>query len=84
MVYNESRRLNKTIKFKKDAENVKNKLEYEIKAHKLGEGKDGTINQLEKFYKEIELMIDSQSFIPSYPRAIVDTWIIVANLEINY
>ncbi|MEK4083775.1 hypothetical protein [Psychrobacillus sp. FSL K6-1415] len=74
MVYNESRRLNKTLKFKKEAENVKIKLESEINAHKLGRGSDGTINQLENIYKEIELMIESLNYIPSYPRVIVDTW----------
>lgn len=74
MVYNESRRLNKTVKFKNEAENVKIKLESEINAHKLGKGRDGTINQLENICKEIELMVESLNYIPSYPRAIVDTW----------
>ena len=74
MVYNESRRLNKTVKFKNEAENVKIKLESEINAHKLGKGRDGTINQLENICKEIELMIESLNYIPSYPRAIVDNW----------
>lgn len=74
MVYNESRRLNKTVRFKKEAENVKIKLESEIIAHKSGKGRDGTINQLENIYKEIELMVESLNYIPSYPRVIVDTW----------
>lgn len=74
MEYNESRRLNKTLKLNKEAENVKNKLESEINAHKSGKGRDGTINQLENIYKEIELMVESLNYIPSYPRVIVDTW----------
>jgi len=74
MVYNESRRLNKTVKFKIEAENVKIKLASEINAHKSGKGSDGTINQLENIYKEIELMVESLNYIPSYPRVIVDTW----------
>ncbi|MCM3163991.1 hypothetical protein KDJ21_016340 [Metabacillus litoralis] len=74
MVYNEPRRLNKTLNFIKEAEKVKIKLECEIKAHKLGQGKDGTISQLESFYKDIEIMIESKSHIPSYPRVITDTW----------
>ena len=74
MVYNEPRRLNKTLNFIKEAEKVKMKLECEIKAHKIGHGKDGTISQLENFYKDIELMIESKSHIPSYPRVIADDW----------
>ncbi|MDG5471402.1 hypothetical protein P6709_06560 [Jeotgalibacillus sp. ET6] len=74
MVHNEPRRLNKTLYFFKEAEKVKIKLEGEIKAHKLAQGKEGTINQLENFYKDIELMIESESHIPSYPRVITDTW----------
>ncbi|WP_332651818.1 hypothetical protein [Lysinibacillus sp. 54212] len=74
MVYNEPRKLNKTINFIEKADKVKMKVECEIKAHKLGQGKDGTISQLENFYKDIELMIESKSHIPSYPRAIVDSW----------
>lgn len=74
MVYNEPRRLNKTLNFIKEAEKVKMKLECEIKAHKIGQGKDGTISQLENFYKDIELMIESKSHIPSYPRVIADAW----------
>ncbi|MGE6754665.1 hypothetical protein ACQKFO_14650 [Rossellomorea sp. NPDC071047] len=74
MVYNEPRQLNKTVNFIKKAEKVKLNLECEIKAHKLGQGKDGTISQLENFYKDIELMIESKSHIPSYPRAIADSW----------
>ena len=74
MVYNESRRLNKTLNFKSEAEIVKLMIEAEIKAHQIGEGKDGTISQLEKFYKEVELMIVSHQYIPSYPRTIVDGW----------
>jgi hypothetical protein len=74
MVYNEPRRLNKTLNFIKEAEKVEMKLECEIKAHKLGQGKDGTISQLENFYRDIELMIESKSHIPSYPRVIADAW----------
>lgn len=74
MVHNEPRRLNKTLNFIKEAEIVKIKLECEIKAHKLGQGKEGTISQLENFYKDIELMVESKSHIPSYPRVITDTW----------
>jgi|GEM_PF-3170576 hypothetical protein len=74
MVYNEPRQLNKTLNFIKEAEKVKTRLEFEIKAHKLGQGKDGTISQLENFYKDIELMIESKSHVPSYPRAIADSW----------
>jgi hypothetical protein len=74
MVYNETRQLNKTLNFIKEAERVKMRLEFEIKAHKLGQGKDGTISQLENFYKDIELMIESKSHVPSYPRAIADSW----------
>ncbi|WP_416147660.1 hypothetical protein ACM26V_15645 [Salipaludibacillus sp. HK11] len=74
MVHNEPRRLNKTLNFIKEAEKVKIKLDCEIKAHKLGQGKVGTISQLENFYKDIELMIESKSHIPSYPRVITDTW----------
>ncbi|PGT91625.1 hypothetical protein [Bacillus sp. AFS040349] len=74
MVYNEPRRLNNTLNFIKEAEKVKVKLECEIKAHKLGQGKDGTISQLENFYKDIEQMMESKSHIPSYPRFITDTW----------
>lgn len=74
MVYNESRRLNKTLSFIKEAENVKMKLECEMKAHKIGQGKDGTISQLEKIYKDIELMVESEKYMPSYPRTIADTW----------
>lgn len=74
MVYNGSRRLNKTLGFINKAEKVKMKLESEISAHKRGQGKDGTINQLESIYNDIEQMIESQSHIPSYPRTIVDAW----------
>jgi len=74
MVHNEPRQLNKTLNFIKEAEKLKTRLECEIKAHKLGQGKDGTISQLENFYKDIELMIESKSHFPSYPRAIADSW----------
>ncbi|NBJ71605.1 MULTISPECIES: hypothetical protein [Bacillota] len=74
MVYNEPRQLNKTVYFIKEAEKMKEKLEHEINAHKLGQGKDGTISQLENFHKDIELMIESKRHIPSYPRAIADSW----------
>ncbi|GAA0306182.1 hypothetical protein GGQ92_002892 [Gracilibacillus halotolerans] len=74
MVYKSPRRLNNTSNFINEAEKAKIKLECEIKAHELGQGKDGTINQLENFYKDIELMIESKSHIPSYPRIITDTW----------
>lgn len=74
MVYIEPRQLNKTVNFIKEAEKVKLKLECEIKAHQLGQGKDGTISQLESFYQDIELMIRSKSHIPSYPGAIADSW----------
>ncbi|MEH7235652.1 hypothetical protein [Bacillus sp. JJ1562] len=74
MVYNEPRQLNKTVNFIKEAEKVKMQLEFEINSHKLGQGKAGTISQLENFYKDIVLMIESKSHIPSYPRTIVDTW----------
>lgn len=74
MVYNEPRQVNKTVNFIKKAEIMKMKLENEIKAHKLGQGKDGTIIQLKNFYKDIELMIESNSHKPSYPRAIADSW----------
>lgn len=74
MVYNEPRKLNKTVNFIEKAEKVKMKVECEINAHKLGQGKDGTISQLENFYKDIELMIENNSYIPSYPRAIADSW----------
>ncbi len=47
-------------------------LEYEIKVHKLG--KDGTIPQLKKKYKDIELMIESKGHLPSYPIIIADFW----------
>lgn len=49
-------------------------LEYEIKSHKLGKGKDGTIPQLKKIYKDIELMIESKEHLPSYPIIITDSW----------
>jgi hypothetical protein len=74
MVDNEPSLLNNTLNFIKEAEKVKIKLEYEIKDHKLGQGKDGTISQLENFYKDIELMIESKNHLPSYPRVITDTW----------
>lgn len=74
MLYNEFRLPSKTLNFIKEAEKVKKKLVSEIKAHRLGQGKDGTISQLENFYKDIELMIESKSHIPSYPRAITDSW----------
>ncbi|WP_332651506.1 hypothetical protein [Lysinibacillus sp. 54212] len=74
MVYNEPRKLNKTVNFIEKAEKVKMKVECEIKAHKLGQGKDGTIGQLRNFCKDIELMIESKSHISSYPRAIADSW----------
>lgn len=74
MVYNEPRQLNKTVNFIKKAEIMKTKLENKIKAHKLGQGKDGTIIQLKNFYKDIELMIESNSHKPSYSRAIADSW----------
>lgn len=74
MVYNEPRQLNKTVNFIKEAEKVKIMIEREIKALKLGQGKDGTISQLENFYKDIQLMIESKDYIPSYPRAIADSW----------
>ncbi|RNC96171.1 hypothetical protein [Lysinibacillus halotolerans] len=74
MEYNEPRQPNKTVNFIKEAEKVKIMIEREIKALKLGQGKDGTISQLENFYKDIELMIKSKSHIPSYPRAIADSW----------
>ncbi|MGG1690518.1 hypothetical protein ABEV80_03515 [Heyndrickxia ginsengihumi] len=74
MVYNKPRQLNKTANFIKEAEKVKMKLECKIKVHKLGQGKDGTIGQLKNFYKDVELMIKSKSHIPSYPRAITDSW----------
>lgn len=74
MVYNEPKQLNKTVNFIKEAEKVKTKLEYEIKAHKLGQGKDGTISQLKNFYKDIELMMECKTYTPSYPRVIADSW----------
>ncbi|UJW57910.1 hypothetical protein HXZ66_11075 [Bacillus sp. A116_S68] len=74
MVDNEPSLLNNTLNFIKEAEKVKIKLEYEIKDHKLGQGKDGTISQLENFYKDIELMIESKNHLSSYPRVITDTW----------
>jgi hypothetical protein len=74
MVYNKPRQLNKSLYFIKEAEKVKTKLECEIKSHKLGQGKYGTISQLENFYKDIELMIERKSHIPSYPRAIAESW----------
>ncbi len=74
MVFNESRRINKTLTFINEAEEVKKKLSAEIKAHSEGVGKEGTIHQLELFYNDVEKMIESQSHIPSYPRVIVDTW----------
>ncbi|WP_146553483.1 hypothetical protein [Rummeliibacillus sp. SL167] len=74
MVYNEPRQPNKTVNFINEAEKVKMELECEMKAHELGQGKDGTISQLKNFYKDIELMIESKSHIPSYPRAITDSW----------
>ncbi|MEI3613630.1 hypothetical protein [Pseudogracilibacillus sp. SO30301A] len=51
MVYNESRRFNKNLNYIKKAEKVKMKLDCEIKAHKLGKGKDGTVPQLKKYIK---------------------------------
>ena len=60
------------------------KLASEISAHKSGQGKDGTIRQLENFHSEIEQMVESKAFIPSYPIAIVDTWDFTSNLANNY
>lgn len=74
MVYNEPRKLNKTVNFLEKAEKVKLKVKCEIKAHNLGQGKNGTISQLDNFYKDIELMIECKNHIPSYPRAIADSW----------
>ena len=34
----------------------------------------GTISQLENFYKDIELMIESKCYIPAYPMVITDSW----------
>ncbi|MCK0473850.1 hypothetical protein [Halalkalibacter sp. APA_J-10(15)] len=74
MAYNKSRQGNKTLSFIKKATIVKKQLEGELNAHKLGQGKDGTINQLEQFYQDIERMIESESHSPIYLRVIVDTW----------
>ncbi len=80
MVYNEPKRPNKTLDFINKTEKVKMKLKSEINAHKKGQGKDGTVNQLEKFYNEMEQMVEFKNHIPSYPRAIVDTWDINSEL----
>lgn len=74
MVYNRSRQLSKTLNFAIEAENIKEKLHIELKAHQLGRGRDGTINQLKIFYKDIEIMIENKGYVPTYPRVIVDEW----------
>ncbi|MEC2072510.1 hypothetical protein [Alkalihalophilus marmarensis] len=74
MEYNEPKLLSKTLSFIKEAEKVKKQLEDEIKAYKLVQSKDGTINQLKNFYKDVELMIKSNNHNPSYPRVFTETW----------
>ena len=64
-------------RFRKLGENIKKKIEYEIKAHKKGAGKVGTVVQLQKIIYEVEQMICkkySNNFAPTYPKVIIDSW----------
>lgn len=74
MVYHESERLDKTLDFVKMAESLKSKLINEINAHKCCQGRDGTMRQLNQINHDIEQMLISKNYTPSYPRTIIDSW----------
>ncbi len=52
-------------------------IKKEVDAHKKGVGINGTIGQLEQICIELEkmkLVMKVNTFIPNYPRTIVDSW----------
>lgn len=77
MVHQQSGEPNKTLRYKELGEDIMKKLEYEIEAHKKGNGKVGTVAQLQKIMYEVEKMMcenSSKNFIPTFPRIIIDSW----------
>lgn len=56
------------------AQSLKSKLINEINAHKFGQGRDGTMQQLNQINYDIEQMLISKNYNPSYPRTIIDSW----------
>lgn len=58
-------------------DNITSDIQKEVDAHRKGMGKDGTIGQLEQISIELDKMksiMNINTFLPNYPRTIVDSW----------
>ena len=61
-------------------------VETEVQLHKKGVGNNGNESQLQGIKEELKIMKDtlnSQKYMPGYPRAIVDSWDLDSDLVLK-